>query len=278
MVYGHANGEDDRGHGGGGRAQYVGWATGRSARSAACPGSPSTYGVGRGDMYYEPAENGLPPENALEHREVPAASCPTLFARLRKEFGPDLHLLHDVHHRLTPIEAARLGKCARAVPSLLDGGPGARRAAGGLPPDPPAHDDAARGGRGVQQHPRLPAAHPGAAHRLHPRRPSCTRAASATCARSRSLAELYHVRTGCHGATDLSPGLHGRRAALRPQRPQLRHPGVHAAHATRPTACSRTPTRSTDGCMHPGDAPGLGVDIDEALAAKYPVRAAPICR
>jgi len=22
--------------------------------------------------------------------------------------------------------------------------------------------------------------------------------------------------------------------------------------------------------MHPGDAPGLGVDIDEALAAKYP--------
>jgi mannonate dehydratase len=35
---------------------------------------------------------------------------PTLFSRLRKEFGPELHLLHDVHHRLTPIEAARLGK------------------------------------------------------------------------------------------------------------------------------------------------------------------------
>ena len=25
--------------------------------------------------------------------------------------------------------------------------------------------------------------------------------------------------------------------------------------------------------MHPGDAPGLGVDIDEALAATYPVPA-----
>ena len=25
-----------------------------------------------------------------------------------------------------------------------------------------------------------------------------------------------------------------------------------------------------DGAMHPGDAPGLGVDIDEALAAKFP--------
>ena len=35
---------------------------------------------------------------------------PVLFDRLRREFGPDLHLLHDVHHRLRPIEAARLGK------------------------------------------------------------------------------------------------------------------------------------------------------------------------
>jgi mannonate dehydratase len=26
--------------------------------------------------------------------------------------------------------------------------------------------------------------------------------------------------------------------------------------------------------MHPGDAPGLGVDIDEALAAKYPYQRA----
>src|SRR5262249_39704079 len=28
------------------------------------------------------------------------------------------------------------------------------------------------------------------------------------------------------------------------------------------------------GSMHPGDAPGLGVDIDEALAAQYPYEAA----
>ena len=35
---------------------------------------------------------------------------PTHFARLREEFGPELHLLHDVHHLLTPIEAARVGK------------------------------------------------------------------------------------------------------------------------------------------------------------------------
>jgi mannonate dehydratase len=26
----------------------------------------------------------------------------------------------------------------------------------------------------------------------------------------------------------------------------------------------------TDGMMHPGDAPGLGIEIDETLAADYP--------
>ncbi len=29
---------------------------------------------------------------------------------MRDALGWDVHLLHDVHHRLTPIEAARLGK------------------------------------------------------------------------------------------------------------------------------------------------------------------------
>ena len=33
-----------------------------------------------------------------------------------------------------------------------------------------------------------------------------------------------------------------------------------------------------DGMMHPGDAPGLGVEIDEELAAKLSHTSAPICR
>ena len=33
-----------------------------------------------------------------------------MFERLRQEFGFDVHLLHDVHHRLTPIEAGRVGR------------------------------------------------------------------------------------------------------------------------------------------------------------------------
>ena len=38
------------------------------------------------------------------------ASVPALFAAARAALGWDVDLLHDTHHRLTPIEAARLGK------------------------------------------------------------------------------------------------------------------------------------------------------------------------
>ena len=34
--------------------------------------------------------------------------------------------------------------------------------------------------------------------------------------------------------------------------------------------------RFADGYLHPGEVPGLGVDIDEALAAKYPYTPAPL--
>ncbi|MEA7515251.1 hypothetical protein ONK27_26995, partial [Salmonella enterica subsp. enterica serovar Virginia] len=36
---------------------------------------------------------------------------PKLFDAVRNTFGFNEHLLHDMHHRLTPIEAARFGKC-----------------------------------------------------------------------------------------------------------------------------------------------------------------------
>ena len=51
---------------------------------------------------------GAPSGDRLEQRGV-LAFVPSVFERLRKEFGEQLHLLH-VHHRLTPIEAGRLGR------------------------------------------------------------------------------------------------------------------------------------------------------------------------
>ena len=75
----------------------------------AVAGLTASYGVGRGDLYYEPAEPGLPREDRWS-TEAYLSTVPRLFERLRRDLGPQIHLLHDVHHRLTPIEAARLGK------------------------------------------------------------------------------------------------------------------------------------------------------------------------
>src|SRR5271165_722875 len=51
------------------------------------PGLLSTYGVGRGSLYYEPAEKNAPPES-LWSTEQYLNFAPQLFSRLRTEFGP----------------------------------------------------------------------------------------------------------------------------------------------------------------------------------------------
>ncbi len=58
-----------------------------------------------------------------------------------------------------------------------------------------------------------------------------------------ALAELYQVRTGSHGATDLSPVCMAAALHFDLSVPQLRHPGIHAAQRPRPIACFPTPTR-----------------------------------
>ncbi len=95
------------------------------------PGLESTYGVPKSGVSYEPAERGLPSESRWS-TEAYLRHAPKLFEQVRQRFGDELHLLHDCHHRLTPIEAARLGKDLRALPPLLDGRSGARRIAAEL--------------------------------------------------------------------------------------------------------------------------------------------------
>ncbi|MBS0400262.1 MAG: bifunctional D-altronate/D-mannonate dehydratase, partial [Proteobacteria bacterium] len=108
MVYGHANGRDiaetsDEVH----RYIEMGYLAIRA--QTGIPGMASTYGVSGDKMFYEPADGDLPTEN-LWSTEKYLAHVPRLFETLRDRFGSGPRLLHDVHHRLTPIEAARLGK------------------------------------------------------------------------------------------------------------------------------------------------------------------------
>ncbi|STS93462.1 Starvation sensing protein RspA [Klebsiella grimontii] len=75
------------------------------------PGMKTTYGMAKGKgQAYEPATKGQWPEEQLWSTEKYLDFTPQLFAAVREKFGFNEHLLHDMHHRLTPIEAARFGK------------------------------------------------------------------------------------------------------------------------------------------------------------------------
>ena len=101
MVYGHANGSDiahtvDEVL----RYKEMGYKAIRA--QSGVPGLEKVYGVGRGSMFYEPADADLPSEHDWSSEKY-LLHTPQLFAAVREAVGPDTHLLHDVH----PVEAVR---------------------------------------------------------------------------------------------------------------------------------------------------------------------------
>lgn len=80
------------------------------------PGLNAIYGIASqvqasGERYdYEPAGRGAFPAEEDWDTRAYLKHLPTVFEAVRHEFGPDLPLLHDGHHRMTPIQAAKLGK------------------------------------------------------------------------------------------------------------------------------------------------------------------------
>ena len=276
MVYGHANGATpDETVAAVGRYVALGYKAIRA--QCAVPGVPHAYGVGRGDLYYEPAERGLPPETEW-NTERYLAFVPTVFERLRREFGPDVHLLHDVHHRLTPIEAGRLGKSLEPYHLFWM--------------EDPVPAELQEGFRTIRQHTTTPIAVGEVFDTIYDCqqlitnqwidyiRTTVVRAGGIThLRRIANLAELYHVRTGSHGATDLSPVCMA--AALHFDL-SVHNFGIqeYMRHTDDTDRVFPHEYTFADGAMHPGNAPGLGVDIDEVLAATFPYSAAylPIAR
>ena len=266
LVYGHASGADieDTVKA---VAHYKSLGYKAIRAQSGIPGIASTYGVGKGKMYYEPAVKDAPQEDVWSS-ELYMNFVPQLFARLRKEFGEDIPLLHDVHHRLTPNEAARVGKSLEPYHLFWL--------------EDPTPAELQEGFRLIRQHTTTPLAVGEVfntvydCHRLIEEqlidyiRATVVHAGGISHLRKiAALAELYHVRTGCHGATDLSPvcmaaALH---FDLSVHNFGIQEYMTHTAETDRVFPHSY---RFEAGVMHPGDAPGLGVDIDEALAARYP--------
>src|SRR6201996_1954064 len=108
MVYGHANGNTvEETIAEAQRYKKMGYKAIRLQTGV--PGLASTYGVSKDKLFYEPADAALPTENVWSTEKY-LPTVPKLFHAAREALGWDVHLLHDAHHRLTPIEAARLGK------------------------------------------------------------------------------------------------------------------------------------------------------------------------
>jgi len=270
MVYGHANGKTIE--------ETVAEAMKYKADGykairlqSGIPGLASTYGVSKDKKYYEPADADLPTENVWSTVKY-MRTVPELFAAAREALGWDVHLLHDVHHRLTPIEAGRLGKDLEPYKLFWM-------------EDAVAAENQA-GFRLIRQHTTTPLAVGEVFNSIWDAkqlieeqlidyiRMTVVHSGGIThLRRVASLADLYHVRTGSHGATDLSPVCMAAALHFDLSVPNF---GIqeYMLHTKETDAVFPHAYRFADGMFHPGDAPGLGVEIDEALAAKYPYKRA----
>jgi mannonate dehydratase len=233
---------------------------------AAVPGYAGSYGVRHGAVY-EPAAASLPDEQ-LWSTEAYLDFAPAYLAKVREEFGFDLHLLHDVHHRLTPTEAGRFG---RQVEDL--------RLYWMEDPTPAESQDAFRG---IRQATTTPIAVGEVFNSIWDCqqliterlidyiRASVVHAGGIThLRRIFNLAELYQVRTGSHGATDLSPVSMAAAVHLDVTVPNF---GVqeYMAHDPLTHEVFRPTYELREGALYPSAAPGLGVELDEEAAARFP--------
>ncbi len=272
LVYGHASGTDiEKTVGSFGHFLSLGYKAVRA--QSGVPGLSSTYGTGgkQAGLGYEPAEKEAPLENQWSTEDY-LRFVPQLFARLRKEFGPEVHMLHDAHHRLTPIEAGRLGK--ELEPFHL------------WWLEDPTPAELQESFRLIRKHTTTPLAVGEVFNTIFDCqqliqeqlidfiRTTVVHAGGISHLRKiANLAEIYQVRTGSHGATDLSPVCMG--AALHFDL-SVHNFGIQEYMPHTPETDLVFPHAYSfkDGFMYPGEAPGIGVDVDEKLAAQYPYQRA----
>jgi mannonate dehydratase len=242
------------------------------------PGQPSVYGVaasaaaGSVRYDYEPARRTVdgPPRPAEETWDTGSylRHVPSVFEAVRNEFGPELPLLHDAHHRLTPIQAARLGKSLEPYDLFW------------LEDCTPAENQASL--RLVRQHTTTPLAigevfNTGWDYQalIHEQlidfvRSAVTHTGGITPMRKLlDYAAQYQIRSGMHGPTDISPV--GMAAALHLDL-AIHNFGIqeYMRHSADTLSVFRTSYRFEAGLLHPGDEAGLGVEIDEPAAGRFP--------
>ncbi|MGH8288840.1 MAG: D-mannonate dehydratase ManD [Steroidobacteraceae bacterium] len=266
LVYGHASGRDLE-EASAEVARYVSLGYGAVRAQCGVPGLKKPYGVSRLKNAYEPAESELPLEtewSTPSYLEI----VPKLFERLRADHGRALELLHDVHHRLTPVEAARLARDLE--PHRLFW----------LEDATPA--DNPDGFELIRRHSVTPLAVGEVFNSIWDCkrliegrlidfiRATIVHAGGITHVRRiADFAAMHQVRTGFHGATDLSPVTLGAALHFDTWVPNF---GIqeYMRHSDETDEVFPHDYTFKDGRLHCGESPGHGVGLEEKLAKRFP--------
>ncbi|WP_166355645.1 D-mannonate dehydratase ManD [Phytoactinopolyspora limicola] len=237
------------------------------------PGLDTVYGVAKspamGERYdYEPARRSAAPTAEQWDTRAYLRHVPTVFEAVRNEFGPELPLLHDGHHRMTPIQAAKLGKALEPYDLFW------------LEDCTPAENQEAL--RLVRRHTTTPLAIGEIFNTAFDYqtliteqlidyvRSAVTHTGGITPMKKLfDFAAMYQIKSGIHGPTDISPV--GMAAALHLDL-AIHNFGIqeYMRHSPETLEVFRTSYTFTDGLLHPGEQPGLGVEYDEDVADKFP--------
>jgi mannonate dehydratase len=242
------------------------------------PGLDKVYGVTKGAASYEPAGRGVGPAEEIWDTAAYLRHAPGVLRAVREHVGPELQLLHDVHHRLTPTEAGRLGRAVEDVDLFW------------LEDVTPAENQGLL--RAVRAATSVPLAIGEVfntvwdAHELITERlidyirTAVVHAGGISHVRKiLALAEVYQVKGAPHGPSDVSPinlsaslhlGLATSNFAIQ----------EFMGYDPLVAEVFRSSYTYADGWLHPGDEPGLGVEVDEEAAARFPYEQAylPIAR
>lgn len=241
------------------------------------PGLKAIYGIASqgfdqgepGIRYdHEPARRGALP--VTEDWDTPSylRHIPGVFEAVRAEFGAELPLLHDGHHRMTPLQAAQLGKSLEPYQIFW------------LEDCTPAENQEAL--RLVRRHTTTPLAIGEVfntvwdfQHLITEQLIDYVRAASthfggiSPLKKVMDFAAMYQIKSGFHGPTDISPV--GFAAQLHVGL-AIQNFGIqeYMEHGQRTNQVFQQSMTFADGYLHPGETPGLGVDLDVDEGGKYP--------
>ncbi len=231
------------------------------------PGLDTIYGISKTKGRYEPAEKGLPKEERWSTPDY-MRHIPLVFDKARKNFGENLHLLHDCHHRLTPNEAARLGRDLEPY-----------RLFWMEDPTPAENQDAFKRIRAQTTTPLAvgevfntvwDAKSLIEKQLIDYIRSSIVHAGGISHLRTiASFAGLYQIKTGCHGATDLSPITLGAALHFDTWVPNF---GIqeYMEHSAEMMQVFYHEHTLEEGSFVVSEVPGHGVIFDEEKARNFP--------